>query len=104
AMRAERGFEAMPCPAFRAVVSHGATAMLAHAFPSTLTDERQLNTLRDEFLNRYAADLAAETTLFDGMEGVLQSLESSGCRWGLVTNKPGWLTTPLLVAMGLDGR
>lgn len=104
AMRAERGVDVMPYPPFRAVVSHGATAMLTHAFPATLSDAHGLEALREEFLNRYAEGLASETTLFEGMETVLEALESSGRRWGIVTNKPGWLTTPLLTAMGLDHR
>jgi len=99
AMRAERGIGPMPYPQFRAVVSHGATAMLGQAFPAELAD-----TLREEFLNRYAESLAIETRLFDGMDAVLQDIERSGRRWGIVTNKPGWLTTPLLAAMGLDRR
>lgn len=104
AMRAEHGIGAMTYPAFRAVVSHGATAMLTHAFPAIVSDARQLDGLREEFLNRYANILASETTLFEGMDIVLQTLESSGMRWGIVTNKPGWLTAPLLTAMGLDQR
>jgi phosphoglycolate phosphatase len=35
---------------------------------------------------------------------VLDVLEGSGLPWGIVTNKPGWLTAPLLAALGLDGR
>lgn len=104
AMRAERGVDAMAYPAFRAVVSHGATAMLAHAFPTVVPDAQALETLRGEFLERYAANLTGATVLFDGMDAVLNELESSGRRWGIVTNKPGWLTTPLLAAMGLDRR
>lgn len=104
AMRMERGADPMPFPEFRAVVSHGATAMLGHAFPGVVTDAATLDTLREEFLNRYAASLAVETTFFDGMDAVLQEIERTGRRWGIVTNKPAWLTTPLLAAMGLDGR
>jgi HAD superfamily hydrolase (TIGR01509 family) len=35
---------------------------------------------------------------------VLATLERAGIPWGIVTNKPGWLTTPLLAALGLDRR
>lgn len=103
-MRAERGIGPMLFPEFRAVVSHGATAMLGQAFPDVLADAVALDSLREEFLHRYSDSLAAETTLFDGMEAVLLEIENTGRRWGIVTNKPGWLTTPLLAAMGLDRR
>jgi phosphoglycolate phosphatase len=35
---------------------------------------------------------------------VLDELERLGLPWGVVTNKPGWLTDPLLAALGLDRR
>ena len=35
---------------------------------------------------------------------VLDHLESSRLPWGIVTNKPAWLTDPLMSAMGLDRR
>jgi phosphoglycolate phosphatase len=31
-------------------------------------------------------------------------IEQAGMRWGVVTNKPGWLTVPLLEQLGLDRR
>jgi phosphoglycolate phosphatase-like HAD superfamily hydrolase len=52
----------------------------------------------------YAAHLSEGTRLFPGFESVLATLEASGTPWGIVTNKPGWLTRPLLEALGLSGR
>ncbi|MFO7585534.1 MAG: hypothetical protein R6W69_12450 [Anaerolineales bacterium] len=37
-----------------------------------------------------------ETRLFDGMSPLLDTLEQHGLNWGVVTNKPSWLTEPLL--------
>jgi len=37
-------------------------------------------------------------------ETVLATLESRGLPWGIVTNKPGWLTDPLLEALDLGRR
>jgi phosphoglycolate phosphatase len=42
--------------------------------------------------------------LFAGMEQVLAELEARALPWGVVTNKPAWLTDPLMLAMGLTGR
>ena len=34
----------------------------------------------------------------------MDQLEVNRYRWGIVTNKPGWLTTPLLALLGLSKR
>ena len=52
----------------------------------------------------YSQNLAQRTELFPGIEPVLDELERLGLPWGVVTNKPGWLTDPLLAALGLDRR
>ena len=38
------------------------------------------------------------------MDQVISTLEKEGLSWGIVTNKPEWLTTPLLQSMSLDSR
>src|SRR5690606_4248217 len=45
-----------------------------------------------------------ETRLFPGIEELLDELESRGLRWGIVTNKPGRFTLPLLQKLGLNTR
>ena len=42
--------------------------------------------------------------LFDGFDRVLQAVEQAGIPWGVVTNKPGWLTEPLMESLGLFKR
>jgi phosphoglycolate phosphatase len=55
-------------------------------------------------LDYYQAHIADETRLFPGMEKVLEYIEARGLSWGVVTNKPGWLTEPLLEALDLQRR
>ena len=38
------------------------------------------------------------------MEDVVSTLEQNNIPWGIVTNKPGWLTEPLLEALSLTER
>jgi phosphoglycolate phosphatase len=38
------------------------------------------------------------------MDDLLKHLESNAIKWGVVTNKPGWLTVPLMQALELDRR
>ena len=44
----------------------------------------------------YQENVALHTRLFDGMEQVLATIAARGQSWGIVTNKPRWLTDPLL--------
>jgi N-acetyl-D-muramate 6-phosphate phosphatase len=101
-LRAEHDLEPLPAAAIRPVVSHGAVRLVALGFPEAAGDD--FETLRLRFLDLYAANLAVGTRLFPGFDAVLDSLEAQGLPWGIVTNKPGWLTDPLLAALGLDRR
>jgi phosphoglycolate phosphatase len=38
------------------------------------------------------------------MDEVLTHMEGAGIGWGVVTNKPSWLTEPLMVELGLAAR
>ena len=44
--------------------------------------------------------MAEHTRPFEGVDELLSSLESQGIRWGVVTNKPGFLTDDLLMRIG----
>ena len=101
-LREEHGLAPLPHAAIRPVVSHGAVRLVALGFPEARGDE--FERLRLRFLELYAANLAVGTHLFPGFDAVLETLEGHGIPWGIVTNKPGWLTDPLLAALGLAGR
>ena len=88
--------------AVRALVSHGSVAVVRHGFPDA--DAERFEQLRQRFLQIYAERLTRETRLFPGFEAVLATLEHRGIRWGVVTNKPGFLTEPLLAGLGLRAR
>ncbi len=60
--------------------------------------------MRDEFLANYEADLCIETTLFPGIDELLDQLDARGVRWGIVTNKITRLSEPLVALLGLDTR
>jgi phosphoglycolate phosphatase len=101
-LRAEQSLAPVDYAMARAHVSHGAFGLVDAAFGRIDTAERQR--LRDRFLEIYASRVATATTLFDGMETVLNQVEADGLAWGVVTNKPGNLTEPLLAALGLLSR
>lgn len=89
--------------AIRPVVSHGGIALIRLGFG--MPPEAPGFAERRRFLlDVYAANLCEGTRLFDGMPEVLARLEDRGLAWGIVTNKPAWLTDPLIAALALDDR
>ena len=87
----------------RPSVSLGGVALVKLAFELDEADP-ELDRLRKEFLAIYRDNLSRESCLFPGMELVLAGLEEISASWGIVTNKPAWLTNPLMQDLQLDAR
>ena len=102
ALRAEQGLPALPFSSLRPHVSHGAARLVEVGFGCS--SGTAFEALRRRFLDFYRADLSRGTRLFDGLEATLGWLEARRIPWGVVTNKPGWLTDPLLADLGLAAR
>jgi N-acetyl-D-muramate 6-phosphate phosphatase len=101
-LRLERQLEPLPFDAARSRVSHGAARLINLGFPNV--DALEFAVLQRRFLELYRASLAGETRLFAGMETVLEELAGRGLALGIVTNKPAWLTDPLLEQLALRQR
>lgn len=99
----EQGREPLAPEFVRNHVSRGAAALVRLAFGDDL-QTTEFERLRERFLRLYAADLCADTCLFPGMAIVLTHIEDLGLKWGVVTNKPAWLTDKLVEALGLAAR
>jgi phosphoglycolate phosphatase len=93
----------LPYERIRPVVSHGGIALIRLGFDIEPGDDG-FEARRQHLLDVYAANLLRETALFPGIDDVLLRLETRGIPWGIVTNKPAWLTDPLMDAMGMVGR
>jgi phosphoglycolate phosphatase len=87
----------------RGKVSAGAAALIELGL-DIRTDSTEYAQIVQRFLELYRENLYRETCLFPGMDAVLDQLDHSGITWGICTNKPGWLTEPLLEAAGLAER
>ncbi len=85
----------------RPYASHGSKGLLGLGFGISPDDEA-FTMMRDEYLNIYESVLARTPTLFDGMQATLDGIASRDFAWGIVTNKPGRFTVPLVASMGLD--
>jgi phosphoglycolate phosphatase len=101
-LREEHGLQALPYAKVRPVVSHGALRLVRLGFPEV--EGERFEALRLRFLELYAERLAVGTRLFAGFDTLLGELEARRLPWGIVTNKPAWLTDPLVAAMGLRDR
>ena len=92
----------LPLSSIRPVVSKGARAMLAVAFPDRDAARREL--LLQPFLDVYADAVATHSTPFEGVADVLDAIEAAGSRWGIVTNKPHYLALGVVASMGWSER
>lgn len=99
----EEGLNTLSLETIRPHVSKGGLAMTRLAF-SQHRSEDDIEPLRLRFLDYYLHNIADHSTLFDGFDSLLKSFEQQSVLWGVVTNKPGWLTDPLMTALKLDGR
>jgi N-acetyl-D-muramate 6-phosphate phosphatase len=102
-MRHERGLEMVPLEDLRPLASAGARGLIGGAF-GIGPEHPDFGAMREEFLANYEADLCIETTLFPGIDAVLDELDARAIRWGIVTNKVARLTEPLVALLGLDLR
>jgi len=99
----ENGRAPLPFEAIRPVVSHGGIALTRLGF-GLEPEHPDFAPLRQRLLEIYRENIARETRLFPGMDELLAHIEENGMNWGVITNKPGWLTEPLLDALGLTSR
>lgn len=93
-------YEPLPFESIRPWVSHGARYMIQKGFSNQ--DLPHLEKLWKQLVTFYQHNIAVETRLFEGMDQILRTLEERDLKWGIVTNKPAYLTDPLVQALDLD--
>jgi N-acetyl-D-muramate 6-phosphate phosphatase len=99
-MRTDRGLPSLPLALYRPMAGAGARGMLKIGF-GMAPDHSEFEAMREEFFQNYEASLTARTTVFDGVAQLLQTLQSQGIVWGIVTNKSKRFTEPLARQMPL---
>lgn len=103
ALLKDEGRTPLPYSAIRPRVSHGARALVILAFDIDETGS-EFEDLRLRFLDHYRQNLCLDTKLFDGIDLVLNHCDDHDIPWGIVTNKPRFLTEPLVDQLGLAER
>ena len=88
---------------FRRSVAYGTNVMIEEAFQMNATDA-PFDTIKHEFLDYYQQCIGNYTVLFDGIDAVLNYLDTHNIPWGIVTNKIMRFTLPLLQALHIDQR
>ena len=98
------GREIVAADLIRTQVSEGARAMVQLVYPELDSQDPVFLQHRQRFLDLYAAEIAVDTDLFADMPALLEQLEANQIPWGIVTNKPRWLSEALLKALALEQR
>ena len=80
----------------RQTASDGALALIKAGLSETEQAEHDLTILRQQLLDHYVQHLYIGTRPYDGMVELITWLNSSAIPCGVVTNKPAFLTDPLL--------
>lgn len=99
----EEGKPPLPFERIRPVVSHGGIALIRLGFNLNPQDS-DFKRLKERFLSIYLDNISVMTTVFEGINELLDILESRDIAWGIVTNKPSWLTDPLMQQLGYSDR
>jgi phosphoglycolate phosphatase len=99
----EEGLHKLAYETIRPVASNGSLGLLQLGFGISAQHE-DFALLQQRFIKLYQQNIARQTQLFDGMEAVLASIEKAKISWGIVTNKPAFLTDPLLDLLNLTQR
>jgi len=103
ALLTEEGREPLDFQTIRPFVSYGSPRLVRMGFGEDLSGS-EFERLKRRFLEFYRAQICEGTRLFPGIGDLLEMIETVGLSWGVVTNKPGWLTIPLMTELGLMQR
>ena len=99
-MRTDRGMATLDYAFYRPMAGSGARGMLQVAF-GIAESHADYEAFKNEFLDNYQQAMTVKTTVFDGVNDMLSSLQQQGILWGVVTNKHQRFTIPLSHQMEL---
>jgi phosphoglycolate phosphatase len=85
---------------YRNIASDGAKGMLELGLGEDLKNY-DVDVLRQQFLDYYETNICVDTDYFSGVESLLLTLNQKNIPWGIVTNKPEFLTLQLVTSFPL---
>jgi phosphoglycolate phosphatase len=100
------GLSPVPLHAARNMIGAGARKLIERGLEldGRLVSPQDLARLTGDLIDHYAAHIADFSKPFEGLEGALDDLESSGYRFAVCTNKLEWLSKLLLDRLALSSR
>lgn len=96
------GFKEVLTDAVKPFISYGAAAMIEKSV--TNIDSATQDKILETMLDLYQENIAKHSQFFPGIVDTLQTIESLGLKWGIVTNKKERFTLPLIDAFKLKNR
>ncbi|WP_420476173.1 HAD family hydrolase [Noviherbaspirillum sp. ST9] len=99
-VRTDRGLAPTPYEQLRPVASAGARGLIGASFGLKPGDD-SYEELRVAFLDTYEGAIAVHTSLFEGIQALLEGLQAQNFAWGIVTNKAARFTDLLVPRIGL---
>jgi len=96
------GFEAVSSELVKPYISYGAAVMINKSVANIKEGTQQQ--VLDTMLDMYQNNIAEHSQFFAGMPETLETIESLGLKWGIVTNKRERFTNPLVDAFKLKQR
>jgi phosphoglycolate phosphatase len=87
--------------AIRPFASHGSKGLLRIGF-NLVPEDETFEAMRVEYLDLYEQVFTRSPVLFDGVGELLEKLQQSDIKWGVVTNKPRRFAAPLIESMQLS--
>ncbi len=99
----QMGHDTVSFEHFRPHVHTGTASMIKGSLGIDETNP-EFSKIRQIFLDYYKNQIHKETDYFPGMSTVLEHLDQQKIPWGIVTNKPAFLTDPLIESFDLLKR
>ena len=102
AVRAQHDLEPLSVSSMANHATAGALSLLAAGMPAS--DEATIEEWRSVFLDHYEQNIFRKSELYEGAHELLGCLEEQGVACGIVTNKPEYLSRPVLAAAGISAQ
>lgn len=99
----EYDHEPLAAEVIRPWVSHGSRGLIFLGFGEE-PGGAHFEEYKARFLTLYECRVCVDSRLFEGMDEVLEYLDDRRLPWGIVTNKPHYLTMALLEELNLHRR
>ena len=103
ALLTQEGIAPLPLAQARPFIGHGARRLIERGFAAQgrRVDTTELDALTARFMDHYKDHSTDLSRAFPGVAESLSALKAAGARLAVCTNKPTWLSNPILEALYL---